>query len=100
MRRYARVDENQRDIVAALRAAGASVLHMHELGRGAPDIAAGFRGENHFLEIKDGSKPPSARRLTPKEQEWHDAWQGQVAVVNTPEEALAAIGAIGDAPVG
>lgn len=94
MRRNARVDANQPEIVAALRAVGASVLHMHELGRGAPDLACGYRGQNFFLEIKDGSKPPSARRLTPKEREWHQSWWGQVAVVNTPEEALEAIGAV------
>ena len=44
------------------------------------------------MEIKDGSKPPSARRLTPAEQEFFDTWRGQVCVVNSVAEALGAIG--------
>lgn len=49
---------------------------------------------NWVLEIKDGSKPPSARRLTADEQEWHDAWCGTVLTVYTPQDALEAIGLV------
>ena len=89
-----RVDANQPEIVAALRAAGATVQHLHEVGRGCPDILVGFRNDNYLIEIKDGSKPPSARQLTPKEQEWHQEWRGYVTVVESAEDALAVIGAI------
>jgi hypothetical protein len=89
-----RVDANQRAIVAALRDVGASVEHLHTLGEGAPDLLVGFRGVNTLLEVKDGSKPPSRRRLTPDEATWHAAWRGQVTVVETIDEALAAIGAV------
>lgn len=94
MRRAAKVDDNQREIVRALRQVGASVLPMHTLGQGAPDIAVGWRGQNWFFEIKDGAKPPSARKLTPDEKAWHAAWQGSVVVVETVDQALATIGAI------
>jgi hypothetical protein len=41
------------------------------------------------VEIKDGGKPPSERRLTPAQAEWHASWRGHVAVVRDIDEALA-----------
>lgn len=99
-RRAARTDTGQAEIVAALRAVGCTVAVTSDVGGGFPDLVVGLanRGEgperlNLLLEIKDGSKPPSARRLTPAEQAWHAAWRGQVAVVASVDEALAAVGA-------
>lgn len=37
-------------------------------------------------------RPPSARRLTPDQVQWHAAWRGQVVVVTDVAEALAALG--------
>lgn len=91
-RRAAKVDANQAAIVAALRSAGASVTPLHMVGRGFPDLAVGYRGVNHLLEVKDGSKPPSVRRLTSDEAEWHETWRGSAAVVKDVPEALAAVG--------
>jgi len=89
-----RVDANQQAIVAALRAVGASVLLLHTVGRGCPDILAGHRGVNVLMELKDGTKPPSARRLTPDEAAWHATWRGTVVVVASVDDALKAIGAL------
>lgn len=89
-----RVDANQPEIVARLREVGASVTPTHEIGRGFPDLAVGFRGVTYLFEVKDGSKPPSKRRLTPDEQEWHSLWRGQVAIIETIDDALRLIGAI------
>lgn len=86
-----RVDSNQKEIVHALRKIGVSVLHLHTVGKGCPDIACGFQGKNIFMEIKDGNKPPSKRKLTPDEKQWHEEWRGQVVVVNSVNEALDAI---------
>lgn len=94
MRRAARADANQAAIVLELREVGASVVHLHRVGQGCPDIAVGYKGVNYLLEIKDGNKPPSRQKLTDDEADWIDAWRGQVCVVNSPEAALAAIGAI------
>ncbi|MFV1644920.1 hypothetical protein VWZ82_12930 [Phaeobacter sp. JH20_41] len=92
-RRYAaKVDANQGEIVAALRAAGATVTPTHAAGDGFPDLAVGFRGQSFLIEVKDGSKPPSARKLTPGQQKWHTTWRGQKAVASTVAEALAVIG--------
>lgn len=94
MRQNARVDANQPEIVQALRQVGASVLHIHELGEGAPDIAVGWRGLTYLFEIKDGAKPPSKRRLTDDELTWHLFWRGHVEVVESVDDALRKIGAI------
>lgn len=92
MRRAAKVDANQPDIVARLRDVGASVQPLHAVGKGCPDLLVGFRGVNHLLEVKDGSLPPSARKLTEAQAEWHPAWRGNVVVVNNVAEAMKAIG--------
>lgn len=89
-----RIDSNQPDIVQALRGVGATVTPTHELGKGFPDLAIGFRGVTYLAEIKDGSKPPSKRKLTPDEQKWHETWRGQVAIIETVDQALKLIGAI------
>jgi len=75
--------------VKALRAVGATVQSIAAVGKGAPDILIGWRGTNIIAEIKDGDKPPSSRKLTPLEKEWHSVWAGQVAIVKDIDEALA-----------
>jgi len=94
MRRAARIDGNQTEIVQALRRVGASVSITSMVGSGFPDIVVGFRGVNWLVEIKDGSKPPSRRKLTGDEQTFFDTWHGQVNVVKNTDEALELIGAI------
>jgi hypothetical protein len=91
MRRAAKVDANQADIVAALRKIGASVQPLHSVGQGCPDLLVGWRGMNTVLEVKDGKKPPSARKLTTDQVIWHEGWRGQVAVVETVEQAILAV---------
>lgn len=94
MRRAARVDANQREIVEALRRVGATVQPLHTIGSGCPDILVGYRGTNILLELKDGDKPLSRRRLTADEERWHAEWRGQVATADSVDEALQQIGAI------
>lgn len=95
MRRAAKVDRNQSEIVAALRSAGATVQPLHAVGQGCPDLLVGYRGRNWLIEVKDWQAQTSDRKLNPRQVEWHDGWKGQVAKVETPEAALAVIGAIG-----
>jgi len=89
MRRKARVDANQKEIVEALRSQGATVLHLHTVGGGCPDILVGYYGENYLIELKDGSKSLSRQKLTPDEKQFFANWQGQVAVVDSVESAIA-----------
>lgn len=92
MRRAAKIDDNQREIVDALRQAGCSVQSLAGVGKGVPDLVVGFRKRNFLLEIKDGSKSPSKRKLTPDEQNFHKMWKGAVVIVESIDEALRAVG--------
>lgn len=83
-----RVDANQVEIVKALRKIGATVQPLHTVGKGCPDLLVGWRQKNFLMEVKDGTKPPSARELTPDEKEWISGWRGPVFIVNSPLEAV------------
>lgn len=95
MRRAARVDDNQKDLVDELRQVpGVSIQHLHAQGMGCPDILAGWRGANYLFEIKDPSKRPSERTLTPMQERWHLQWSGQVNVIHSADDALKIMGAL------
>lgn len=88
MRRAAKIDDNQNEIVQALRSIGAGVLSLAPLGKGCPDLLVCL-GENTLLmEIKDGKKIPSKRKLTPAQVDFHATWPGKIAVVTSVDEAL------------
>ncbi len=92
MRRAAKVDATQRDIVWALRDAGAWVLSLAAVGQGVPDLLVCFRGVLRLLECKTGRA-----KLTADQVDWHRdaaAYRVPVAIVRTPEDALTAIGAL------
>ena len=88
MRLRARVDENQKRIVDMFRGLGWSVAHTHTLGKGFPDLVVGFAGKNYLIEVKDGSKPPSARKLTADELAFQSAWRGQYDVISDEIEVI------------
>lgn len=95
MRRASKIDANQEQVVAALRAAGVRVLSLAAVGKGVPDLLCAFHGQLILLEVKDGSKIPSARKLTPDQVEFHKAWQGvPLHVVENSGEALKACGCV------
>ncbi len=92
-RRGGKPDANQPEIVAKLRdLPGVTVQILSAVGDGCPDLAVGYRGRTFLLEVKDGSKPPSAQALTDDQQVWHLDWRGHVAIVRSFEEAREAIG--------
>ena len=94
MRRIPRKDANHSAIVRTLQSCGAIVHDCAAFGGGFPDIMTSFKGRIMLLEIKDGSKSPSARKLTPDERRFHLLWSEHVAVVENEIEAMKAIGAI------
>lgn len=88
MRKAARVDTNQKEIVDALRKVGAGVISLAAVGKGVPDLLVFFRGKLRLIEIKDGNKPPSQRKLTPDQQAFHALWSGGIDVAKNVDEAL------------
>lgn len=88
MRRAARTDANHAEVVKVLRAGGCSVQSLAAVGDGCPDALVGRRGRNYLVEIKDGTKPPSARKLTPDQVKWHADWRGDVVVLDSVGAAL------------
>jgi hypothetical protein len=92
-----RVDANQTEIVDALRKAGAEWIPTS----GDPSIGfdglVAFRGVLHIAEIKDGSKPPSGRKLTDRERKRKEQveYKGvKYNVIESKEDALKLIGVI------
>jgi len=83
-----RLDANHAEVVHTLLDIGCSVQSLASVGLGCPDLIVGRRGVNLLLEIKDGSKPPSACRLTKMEQAFIKRWKGRVFVVHSAEEAI------------
>lgn len=93
MRRAAKIDRNQPEIVSALRKVGAQVSSLAACGDGIPDLLVGFKGQTFLIEVKDGQRPPSERQLTDQQIEWHANWRGgRCVVAGSVAEALAAIG--------
>jgi Holliday junction resolvase len=88
--RAAKTDANQTEIVSALRSAGCKVQSLASVGDGVPDLLVGLPNRRLVLvEVKDGDKPPSDRKLTPKQVTWHAQWEGwPVYVVESIDHAL------------
>jgi len=83
--RYAnRKDANQPEIVEALRDIGASVFVMDT----PCDLLVGYKSMNYLIEIKDGSLPPSERKLTQQQEIFRSTWRGQFAVATCVGDAL------------
>jgi len=81
VRRAARVDANQDQVVSALRAAGAYVWII-----GLPvDLLVGYKGQTVLMEVKDGPK----KRLTALQDTFFENWTGgTLSRVDGPEAAL------------
>lgn len=87
-----RTDSNHAQILETLTKCGWYCLDTSRAGFGAPDAIAVRRGEVKLIEIKDGSKPPSARRLTKTEEEVHAAFKAAglpIVILTSVDEALA-----------
>ena len=93
MRRAARVDKNHADVVECLRLCGCEVQSLAAVGQGVADALVYHRATKRLMlvEIKDGAKPPSARRLKPNQIAWHARWP--VAVVTSANDVPGLLGA-------
>lgn len=84
--RAKKVDENQKQIVKAFRDMGATVFHLHEVGKGCPDILLGYKGNTILVEIKRDAKAT----FTAAQIEFMAKWQGSKVIrINNVDEAIA-----------
>ena len=91
MRRAARVDATQAQIVSALRAAGAYVWII-----GLPvDLLVGYNGHTFLVEVKTNEK----KKLTKLQTDFFANWiGGTLCRVDSPKAALRMIGVIRENP--
>lgn len=80
-----RADANQAEIVDTLRRLGASVVHLHTVGGGCPDLAVAIRGQTHLVEIKDGRK---RWKLTPDQEGFHASWNATIVILDSQDNAI------------
>jgi Holliday junction resolvase len=94
MRLAARTDSNQTEVVKQFRKFGCSVAITSSLGHGFPDIIVGKNFKNILVEIKDGNKTESARKLTSDEVDFAADWKGLICIVENLSDVIAVVKAL------
>ena len=89
MRRAAKVDLGQAEIVSALRKCGISVHSTAALGKGFPDLIAADSKQVWLIEVK-GPKG----KLTDDQVAFIATWRGPVHVVRSVDDALRIVGVL------
>lgn len=85
MRRAARADSTQPDIVRALTQMGYDIIYLHQLGGGYPDLLVGIAGDLDLVECKSGEKAT----YTPDQIQFNRTWKGKPPVrLNSYEHAI------------
>ena len=101
MRKIARIDSNQSEIVEALRGVGCSVISLAQHGNGLPDLLVGipygrintevgkvgYYGVNLLMEVKT-----LRGKHTPEQKLFFETWPAPNVTVKSIDEALQAIG--------
>tara|TARA_R110000851_G_scaffold160243_1_gene303469 strand:+ start:8369 stop:8668 length:300 start_codon:yes stop_codon:yes gene_type:complete len=86
-RRAARVDDNQKDVVALFRKLGWYVLIISQL-KNCCDIIVSKDNITIAIEIKDGEKPESQRKLSAGEVKFKVEWKGRYELVICDEDVI------------
>ena len=81
-----RIDSNQPEIVAYFRTWDCSVLIIADL-KNCCDIIVSKYGRSIFVEIKDGAKPKSARKLTLGEEKFKAETKGAWRLCENEKDA-------------
>lgn len=76
MRRAAKVDANQTEIVDCFKKMGCSVLSLAAVGRGVPDLLVAINGITWLVEVKSGKSKENLLQ-----REWAENWLGARALV-------------------
>ena len=88
---YARIDTNHKEIVKALRDAGATVVSLASMKHGCPDLLVGYANETLLMEIKKDAKA----KFTPDQLDFMNKWKGgAVSRVDSVDAAIRALGII------
>lgn len=90
MRRKAKVDGNQAEIVTMIRANGWSVQKLTAVGDGCPDLLIGKGLVHALIEVKLPTEDLNARQ-----ELWHEAWQGTVYIVRSVDDARTLLSLLG-----
>lgn len=67
---------------------GATVADTHGVGGGFPDMVVGYCGQNFLVEIKDGSRYASERKLRDGQLLFMNTWRGQYVVIDSIDAAI------------
>ena len=86
MRRAAKVDANQTEVVEAFRKLGCSVQSLAVLGNGVPDIMVSLGGITWLVEVKAGKG-----KENPLQTAWASSWLGCRAVVRDLEGVIVTV---------
>lgn len=92
-----RKDANHKAIESAFHRAGAETIDCTIAPALGFDLLVAHRGRLHVVEVKDGNKPPSERKLTEGEQKRKAQLEVKgiaYNVVETTDDALKVIGVI------
>ena len=82
-------DANHDEVADRIMSLGWSVFDLAKYG--APvDLAIGKLGRSGLaalVEIKDGTKPPSKRKLTKEGEDLFKRWEGPIFIFTSPDDA-------------
>ena len=85
LKRYAmKRDENEEEIVLALESCGCTVHRLDS----PVDLLVGRGKRNILIEVKNPNKPKADRQKTEAQRTFFSEWQGQVAIVETIDQAI------------
>ena len=87
LRRAAKVDRNQPEIVEAFRRMGCYVLIISQL-KNCCDLMISKGRQTAAIEIKDGSLPKSKRQLTEGEMDFMHSWKGLYFIVESLDDVV------------
>ena len=89
---HGRVDDIQKEIIAALTKIGAVVTDLSQAGHGVPDLLISYRGEWHLMECIGAAKFKKYKKtggLNPLQVGWHGKQRAEALIVRSVQEALA-----------
>ena len=76
MRRAAKIDGNQTELVEAFRTLGCSVLSLATIGKGVPDLLVAIKGITWLVEVKMPKGMETEYQI-----EFAESWEGCRAIV-------------------